>query len=230
MLSTNLASGKLSDGQSSHNPIPFDGAVKIAGPGKIGGAVKFDLTPYIDTGQLIPLKTVPDLTVHAWFKRDVLGQLCTIIGGRLGWAVSFKASNVATIVYYTDWEADTVGDLGVLVKKWHCLTVVRDDRAGKVYFYLDGLLKETITQASGSAPPTGTNHWFIGADNNSGAVQFFNGAIADVRVYRRALSDGEVRALYIESINGYPNLLSHLPITYFIPSAAQPSGTFFPYF
>ena len=74
--------------------------------------------------------------------------------------------------------------------EWHYVVGVRD--GSNLHMYVDGVLENTgsisDSDYSNNSPIT------IGAYNSGD--YYFSGSIDDVRIYNRALSEGEVKALY----------------------------------
>jgi|GEM_PF-7074660 len=65
--------------------------------------------------------------------------------------------------------------------------------------YLDGIKKHSVSIPSGLSLPGSNCMVVVGAYQPCGAVyivSFFNGIIDELRVYNRALSDSEIKALY----------------------------------
>ncbi len=81
--------------------------------------------------------------------------------------------------------------------QWYHLAVVFDGTqpsASRVKVYVDGALDKTATESSSTIPNT-SSQLVIGllSGNNSG---YFRGIIDDVRIYRKALSESQIQALY----------------------------------
>lgn len=77
---------------------------------------------------------------------------------------------------------------------WHHITAVYDESQTTLNLYINGVLA-----ATGSSSGTMSNvakNFAAGAYNNNEANTGFNGKVADLRVYNRALQAGEVRALW----------------------------------
>jgi hypothetical protein len=71
---------------------------------------------------------------------------------------------------------------------------VYDAAAGQLKLYVDGALAGTFAQR---CPDAATGHTVIGrAQFGGNQVDFWRGAVDQVHVYDRALSDAEVRDLY----------------------------------
>lgn len=99
--------------------------------------------------------------------------------------------------------------------KWHFLTLCVSNSSNlisEVKLYVDGKIEsynQVYTPRAGLDASLGyTTPLFIGKDRNS--VRFFKGSIDDIRIYRGALSDSAVQALYHE--NGWPNAVPNLKI------------------
>jgi len=87
---------------------------------------------------------------------------------------------------------------------WHHVSGVYDGSTLKLY--VDG---DLVQQASVSGTPTlDTKDLNMGAfDDGSGATQFFNGKLDEVRVWTEARTDAEIRANYDQQLSGSePNL------------------------
>jgi len=145
-----------------------------------------------------------DFTVLAWLRFDELGPTSAIVSGQNathGW--SFMAlSNGALRLQTFDGEDRLIGQafnlspLGTGI--WYQVGVSLD-AAGQAKFYVDGDMDRTFPQPLGI--PTATDQPFFLA----GRGQNFEGAsmrgrLADVRIYDRVLSDGDVRSLFAEAV------------------------------
>ncbi|MGV9360565.1 LamG-like jellyroll fold domain-containing protein [Amycolatopsis sp. NPDC003731] len=78
--------------------------------------------------------------------------------------------------------------------RWYHVVGVRDAASGTLKLYVDGQLAATKSVCLGEAS---TGHTVIGRGKyGGGPVDFLNGAVDQVHVYDRALSDSDVSALY----------------------------------
>jgi hypothetical protein len=77
--------------------------------------------------------------------------------------------------------------------QWHMLTFTVDGDSGR--FYFDGLLQTTQAWAGEPGAPTGTSNLRIGG-TDMGSGLFFHGAIDDVGIWNRSLSNTEIAALF----------------------------------
>jgi hypothetical protein len=87
-------------------------------------------------------------------------------------------------------------DLGYSVGRWFHAVGTYSKTTGKQKLYVDGQLVETKTHPVGNtiAPLTSYSDMRIGHSRASRG--FFDGAIDEVRIYNRALSDSEILGLY----------------------------------
>jgi hypothetical protein len=74
--------------------------------------------------------------------------------------------------------------------RWNHLALVYDDAVDRMFLHFDGT--ERMTPVTQSLPATVGVDLSIGADSQ-GTQHFFNGAVDDVAVYDRALTDAEIR-------------------------------------
>jgi hypothetical protein len=95
------------------------------------------------------------------------------------------------------WDVDREVDWPFALNKWVNLCATFDGETRR--FYVDGVRIASIT--SPPAPVVLDRPLFIGALRYSTLTNsFFRGAIDDLRIYHRALSDNEVHLLYLSAI------------------------------
>ena len=82
---------------------------------------------------------------------------------------------------------------GVKIRQWQHVAAVREKKDG-YKIYLDGI-SIPLTERSDMEGQSGSN-LTIGAHTHKNVVRPFDGSIDDVRIYNRALSAEEVKALY----------------------------------
>ncbi len=97
-----------------------------------------------------------------------------------------------------------------LKDRWvHACLVVKN---GKGVMYLDGSVSQAGSAATAMVPDPDSPLWMgrsdIDRDDKGNPVDFFNGAIDDVRLYDRALEDDEVLALIDETPESSPVAVS----------------------
>ncbi len=158
--------------------------------GKVGQALLFHYAP-IDNFSRVALSpgiTLSDTnTVSMWIYRNDVFSGDTFLGlfGEYAYAGQIsifyrKDTDKISFNYPVAHYNNTV----ISHDTWHHIVVVSN--AGNVTFYLDGQADGTATGAPGYTADS------IGNVNSA----IFEGKIDDVRIYNRALSDGEVMKLY----------------------------------
>lgn len=80
--------------------------------------------------------------------------------------------------------------------KWHLIVGQRSGNIWKIYIDGQHINETNVEGTAGSIESGGDLR--IGASKYSVPMQFWNGNIDDIRIYKRALSDTEIQALYTE--------------------------------
>jgi hypothetical protein len=104
--------------------------------------------------------------------------------------IAFRQNRGDGVMGYYNRTSDVVDNA------WHFWTAVFDEMASKSYLYKDGVLKNTLDVTLPIQYDTSGMWNMIGAVD-TGNWQFFRGTIDEIRVYDRALTYGEVGALYV---------------------------------
>lgn len=176
--------------------------------GRAGKGIFLDgVDDYVRSTSIIPvLQTNTQGTMSFWMKKDV----GVSTGKMLGWGTNGDSSTIGWIgitaastgqILFRSSSSDlyrgtfTYPDDG----KWHMITLTANGSGNVVY--VDGSAV-TVTYTAGSSASTnwfddlsGTpEHFTIGSDGRLAA--FFPGYIDEVRMYNRALTSTEVRALH----------------------------------
>ena len=95
-----------------------------------------------------------------------------------------------------NWRSNTITS-GLLPNTWYQLVIVGDSGANKLYAYLNGVKKLDVANTSW---PTDFPRFSIGRGFSDLPLErYFNGSIANVKVYNRALSSTDVQTLYSSS-------------------------------
>ncbi|WP_375383691.1 LamG-like jellyroll fold domain-containing protein [uncultured Microbacterium sp.] len=183
---------------NAHTLTLGDGAAWT--PRADGSSLKLNGDRQAATASVPELDTTGNFSVAAWVRMDALpsgGGYATIAsadgltgqspfflqyGDTLkGFAFSFPDGPRAVAV--------TTPELG----SWHHLVGVRDAAAGKLKLYVDGVLAATESTRGGTLSDgtiaLGRGQW------GGNPVDFLNGAIDDVHLFDKALTDAEVTAL-----------------------------------
>jgi prepilin-type N-terminal cleavage/methylation domain-containing protein len=166
--------------------------------GKVGGALNFDgVDDFVSWGAKTQY-SVPRISIVYWvmpaaetanyFHFNLAGSYTDVgtfmlIGRKVRFSV--KASNVYDAL-------DSINSLEL--NRWNYVAVTYDGTSMKIY--LNGLLDKSKSHTSGgNISWSGDNSpwWWFGCGGGSSC---FLGALDEVRIYNRALSDTEIKALY----------------------------------
>ncbi|MFQ5594170.1 MAG: LamG-like jellyroll fold domain-containing protein, partial [Anaerolineae bacterium] len=162
--------------------------------GRVNQAALFDgRNDYVDVGSGIDLAN-QSFTLSAWAKRSSTGTYDLIIGQgsgdtNHGLQFGFRDINLFTCAFWGD---DLNTTETYIDQKWHQWTCTYDAATRTRTIYRDG---EQVKQDTASAHYQGSGDMTIGRFPNRSGFEF-DGLLDDVRVYRKALSAGEARALY----------------------------------
>jgi hypothetical protein len=182
----------------------------LVASGRAGGgsAVKVDKAGYVDLGNPPSLDFgTGDWTVTAWFKTAMTGtgdaNQGTIYakggdstgGKRIALIMSQNTEGVLTLVVDDDVaRTDANSKTTTNDDQWHFVAAQREGTTLRIF--IDGQLEGTNTvPATYDLAGTSQHNAYIGAStNNTNATQYklFSGLIDDVRIYNRALSQGEI--------------------------------------
>jgi len=160
-------------------------------------------------GESIEIPRNPDydsagsISVSAWVRPHVpaaYSAWVSQVGPRWGsqWRLGFGPTPDAqwgATIFGTRWTDYWVNSGGLPVDKWVHTAAVFDQTLGELHVYLNGQEVQVFHGLSpwGSSP----GPLLIGAQRDDGI--FFNGDVGEVRVYRRVLNPGEVKALAADS-------------------------------
>jgi hypothetical protein len=206
---------KVDDGAKAVGKVEF-------AEGKKGGALKLDGTGHVEVANTDALEKLQadSYTVMAWFKPDSVppgtesandARFGIVI--KAGWHTGLSFNNERQFVM-EHWLAPAAGseepvwagagtwedsaDAG----KWYHVAGVVDRKAGATKLYLNGELKNSADWEAGKAARNpGKEPWRVGIAS-PGAEKWgwpAKGLIDDVRLYKKALSDAEITAIYKEA-------------------------------
>jgi len=188
-------------GRDNHGTAGNTNAAGMAfAPGRVGNAVSFDgVDDFVNVtgGSTMTPHGHPQLTIMAWAnKRTTSGGMIAHQNGpflfRMGNVMGNGTFQIHNAV--NGWRG--VSSNVVLQNNvWHHLVMVYDGVL--IYNYVDGRLDGTGSQTGGLSA---INCVGIGRETSGGCVgvpgNHFNGLIDEVRIYNRALSAAEVRAIF----------------------------------
>jgi len=178
--------------------------------GKFGSGLDFeyDNQTYATLGTPSALNNLPqgNFTVSVWVKVEsypYATQPVLIGRGYNRWQLYFQYEGKPLLqVALSTTNAIARSDTVMSTNAWHHIVGVYDSNKKIAYLYQDG--KEVSytgtngahTTGSGTYPDDSSRQMNIGARSDFYSNSFFDGTIDEVRIYNRALSPAEVRALY----------------------------------
>ena len=175
---------------NSHHAVPT--GVFTYGAGKrglssatFGGSTFANVTKVVET----------NFTITAWVKTTGTGVLPVVDaespGTTADWGTLIANGKFGmfcgapdTFVYST---------INVNDGNWHHVAATRRSDTGQVRLYVDGTLNNFATLPTG--PRTAPVDFRIGANHAATSLTFFTGCMDDVKIYDRALNQGEIAAL-----------------------------------
>ncbi len=182
----------------------FDGILKgdpKLVPGRFGRAVQLDGDgDYLDCGSHPEFKISQAMTISVWMKmEDFQKKWWRIIAkGTTSWrlAVHFYFGSVEFSCWSDRLKASPAGDIlqgriPIDDGAWHHVAGVYD--GSDFYLYIDGKLDHSQT-AIGPIPVNDQPVW-IGSNSESQYKNFTKGQIDDIRIYRTALTQEDIKAL-----------------------------------
>lgn len=174
-------------------------ATLVNGPtwttGKQGSGLQFGGEAYVDTGRSL-LDTTGDYSVAAWVKLDSLDDWATAVSqdGATDSAFFLQYSLEDRRFAFSFVGVRALADQQPETGRWYHLVGVRDSKSDTIKLYVDGQLAGTASACTGSEA---TGNTVIGRAKFGGDhVDHWRGAIDQVHVYDRALSDREVAELH----------------------------------
>ena len=172
-------SGTRYDSHTGHYDLTDNNAVGYAA-GKIGNAADFNGTNFLS----VPSVSIGIKTFSSWIKTESRGTYneITYINGTQIQFISDGSLRINGAVNF-------VGGPILNDGQWHFVTVVFNDSETK--FFIDGIGIGSTSAVTISEPSDIVE---IGATN--GVFDMLEGQIDSVSIWSRALSDGEVTALY----------------------------------
>ena len=185
------SSGNGNNGNLTNGPIWVTG--------KISGALSFDGSDdFVDLGNSSNLALTLNKSLSIWLKPTAFGSRRNPYNRSYGGTGALTIETDGLINYYYGTAGSDAAPYGyykaqggLSLNSWKHYCLVRNLSSMKVNLYLDGSLDKEITAIHSSAVAS-SNNAFIGKGYESN----YHGIIDDVRIYDRALSAVEVKALY----------------------------------
>ncbi len=168
--------------------------------GKIGGALSCDgNSDYVDVGDS-PFDISSSMSICGWFYiSDTTSNQEGLVWKSSAYGIGFGRTNnggVADQFGFHVYDGSTMhtANSGSITTGWHYVCGVFDDDADEVRIYLDGNLKNSVTM-TGSIALSNSQLRIGGIDYGDG-TGWFDGLIDDLRIYRTALSGGNIQYFY----------------------------------
>ena len=205
--------GELDDTPSDAGilePIPKDGLLLVTehpawiARAKDGSAVSFGyFSRGLNLGYL-DMEQWTDLTVTAWIETEDTTEYMRVlskdrIGEKGNFVLCFNRNAWEFRVFddriddwrHAAWASTTIND-----GRRHHLAAVVDSRGKKITLYVDSALKAQTDWTASALDDSDKTNLVVGADSRGAGIgHVFHGNIDDVRVFYRALSGEEIRAL-----------------------------------
>ncbi len=202
-----LFDGNANDSSGNGHHGTENGGVTYS-TGKSGQAASFDgVNDYVQTPLAPVYEVIDSLTISVWINSRNTSD-AAILGfeqtkrQELSVRLLSPNSNSVGRFYLCDdnWNAsyaDTAQSLND--SKWHFIAAVRDASVDKLYLYSDGVLIDTVVDATNtSINQSSPISLAIGGSNHlsRGIIGYFTGEIDELRIYNRALTGSEILELY----------------------------------
>lgn len=189
--------GATDSSGSSYNGTVNGATLTTDKAGQANKAYSFNGSSYISIPTGAAITGNNPYTISIWFKISSMSSSYGMIGwgtwGSIGTVNALRINGTGTssthgIRHYwwgpdLDISKPTLGD-----SVWHNVTAMHDGSTRSLY--IDGVKLGSDTSSAHSAVASDMN---IGRTNTS---EYFVGSLDDARVYSRAISDGEARAIY----------------------------------
>ncbi|HYF75031.1 MAG TPA: LamG-like jellyroll fold domain-containing protein [Candidatus Nitrosocosmicus sp.] len=190
------SSGNGNDGTKEGNAITFVDA-------KFGKGAKFDGASYITVADSDSLDLDSQFSIVAWiYKEKPATNMSPVVSK--GENSDTDPSTPYALYYDFDglrptlrqvtedvWEEVRIAELQISNQKWHQLAVTKSGKSVK--FYIDGVLSGTQS-CDAEKLFASDGRLLIGA-NVADLSAYFTGVMDDLRIYNRALSNDEIKAL-----------------------------------
>ena len=159
-------------------------------------SVSFDGTnDYVDIGNASDLNfTTGSFSIAAWIKTSAAGSNDGIVCKDLRWQFIMDSSNKLHFALYDGTNNPAISSAtSINTGEWTHVAAVRHTSDDKLYVYVDGVLDGSATDSL-TASIASSDTVDIGRRQDSG--EFFNGNIDEVSIWNKALSAGDISALY----------------------------------
>ena len=181
----------LADESGSGNHGAISGATW--GTGKTKGALSFDgVNDWVTISDSASLDLSTGMTLEAWVRPSAIGAWRTVVAKERNGGIAYAlhaSQDASRPVGQVDigGEQDAVGLAPLPLNTWSYLAVTYDGNV--VRLFVNGALADSSVFAGSIPASTGP----LRLGGNSIWSEWFRGELDDVRVYNRALSNGEIQ-------------------------------------
>ena len=192
---------------SGHVGTLTNGPVWTAG--KYGNGLLFDgINDYVSVANSSAINLgTSDFTIAGWVKRQATGTEHNILSKTAtnAWVSGGKEFFISrtdnTLAFNGFGTGSEVHSTGTITNDglWHYVTVTFTDSSNTVRFYIDGVASGTGTL---NLPADVPSHIIKIGSNPGGA--FMNGALDELRIFNRALSQSEIQSIMATPISPTP--------------------------
>lgn len=171
-------------------------------PGKVDNSLSFDGNDHVLIEDAPSLRLTKTFTISTWVKQTKKSFKAKIVSRTKGdyfyFLGIYSGKPYAGI---GNGERSTVSDKSfeLPLNEWHHLAVSFDTQENQMVLYYDGQVKETV-DVEENLPPRGKVPLIIGA-GEKGRTDYFIGLIDELALYGSALSEMEVKELYLKGQN-----------------------------
>ena len=174
--------------------------------GHFVNALHFDgVSGYVDAGNNSSTNVTGAMTMAAWIKLDTAAQDQKVGGNQDGVSGGYKMSIYGLKVEFETRDASNTAWLNRAVAggtiftigTWYHVVGIFDPTNGLIKTYVNGNLDRSLTGIPATALTSTAGNFRMGREPwNVGAnTRYFAGTIDDVRIYKRVLSDQEIKTL-----------------------------------
>lgn len=178
------------------------------------GSITFDGTnDYVLLGAPPALALPGDLTLACWtyVASSFLASKYIVSDFNAGGTISngsLRTSSSGLFVWFqTGGSVVLTSSTTRTADRWYHVTIVRDDSAKSVKFYIDG---KSDGSGSYTGSPTAQQGRYIGTSAPAFPSDCLAGSLDAVTFYNRALSASQVQQLYLDDCAGNPRILNWL--------------------
>jgi len=182
-------------------------------PVRSGGLQYDGVDDNVDMGDVDKVEGLDELTVEGWvYPHDVSTDEQGAIRKKSVWRHMVYVDKFAFRFHDSNdyWTDNLYSSAPLSANKWYHLVAIYEASAGEVRLYINGSLDSTHSVSFAGLT---TNTYSLQLGHGIGGKQnYFNGSIALVRIYNRALSDQEIADLYLGKEISREGLVLDMPL------------------